>query len=368
MKVPLFKRGIWKKIAVALAIAITTGFTLIGIVWYTFFYIPNPKEIVHFESLGDTLEGTLYYPNDKNERYPAVILLHGSGKEKQNSPGFQNVAKAFVKGGFAVLVYDKRGVGKSGGTFKNHDFKKFIHDIYQAIDFLKVNPRINSEAIGLMTNSQSGFFAPELASNRPELAFIYNRVGPVVDFTTLTLYQLKLRMEQVHENSKAIDKIMSVEEDLIDYYKSAAERSENYNNDKEIIEEKMTLMWESYGPNVPFGQQLYPSSYDQESIDRIAYYYSYDPRVYFERDFDTPLYYSYAEKDINVPTVLCIEELKKIIAEGRHQIEYKVWPGVGHNMIKVYYAFSGVYPPGFLKEMVRWASEKTDLKIHTPSG
>ena len=42
-----------------------------------------------------------------------VVLIHGSGEEDRG--GLRSYAKIFVRNGYAALIYDKRGVGKSGG-------------------------------------------------------------------------------------------------------------------------------------------------------------------------------------------------------------------------------------------------------------
>ena len=65
---------------------------------------------ITFYSEGVLLAGTLFSPTDPQA---AIVLVHGSGLEKRMN-GF---AKRLAARGIAVLTYDKRGVGTSGGIY-----------------------------------------------------------------------------------------------------------------------------------------------------------------------------------------------------------------------------------------------------------
>lgn len=361
---PFFrKRKTWKWIG----FSVLTFFFLIGSIiiyfWTTFLHIPNPTKPVQFESLGDKLSGELIVPNEISGPFPAVILLHGSGRETREDEAFTTQAKAFLKKGFAVLIYDKRGTGMSGGTFRQADFKSFITDIHSALDFMQAQPNINPDAIGLATNSESGYFAPQLASERPDIAFIYNRVGPVIDVKTLNIYQIGLRMEKLHNNPKDVEEIMGVYEGIIDYFIQSDQNPDYFNSARSDLEKRIAASWDKFGSNLPYGRKIVYTKYDSALVHRIAYNRTYDPRVFFEKRFDTPLFYAFAEHDVNVPTDLSVASLDKIIKKNQHNVEYRVWPGVGHQMIKASNLFYGLYPKGYLDEMTNWAKEAIDNKL-----
>ena len=65
---------------------------------------------VKFVSNGDTLAGTIIKPNHP---FAALVIVHGSGQEKR----MIEFATLLANNGIAVLTYDKRGVGKSGGVY-----------------------------------------------------------------------------------------------------------------------------------------------------------------------------------------------------------------------------------------------------------
>ena len=70
-------------------------------------------EEVEFVSHGAKLSGSLVLPRDGQIR-AAVVFIHGSGKQTRN----MTWAGRFASEGIAALVYDKRGVGKSGGEYE----------------------------------------------------------------------------------------------------------------------------------------------------------------------------------------------------------------------------------------------------------
>ncbi|MEP6806397.1 MAG: alpha/beta hydrolase [Flavobacterium sp.] len=67
------------------------------------------KEIT-IESEGIDLSGILYSPANPDA---AIVLVHGSGQEKR----MEKMALLLAQNNIAVLTYDKRGVGKSGGIY-----------------------------------------------------------------------------------------------------------------------------------------------------------------------------------------------------------------------------------------------------------
>ena len=52
-----------------------------------------------------------------NGPFPAVVLVHGSGTIAKENLTW--LSRPFVDQGYAVLRYDKRGVGQSTGTYSN---------------------------------------------------------------------------------------------------------------------------------------------------------------------------------------------------------------------------------------------------------
>jgi alpha-beta hydrolase superfamily lysophospholipase len=69
---------------------------------------------VEFESLGATLRGRLYLPRGDGRRPPVVIMAHGYSATAEGMVA-DRYAETFREAGLAVLLYDHRGFGHSGG-------------------------------------------------------------------------------------------------------------------------------------------------------------------------------------------------------------------------------------------------------------
>lgn len=361
MKTFIFKRKVWKRVGIFFLFFILSIVVLVTIFWYTYVYISTPKETVQFVSKGETIVGTLYYPNNGEGPFPTVLVLPGSGPSIRNSLPLTVQSKGFIKSGFAVLVYDKRGSGESGGIFRNEDFENLILDINNALDFLTSKPKVRPDDFGLATNSESVFFGPQIASERDDIAFIYATVGSLVDFASLSIFQMRHRMNSLHDTPDDVDEIITLHKDILDFYMQSDQNPSYFNREKGVLQQRMSEACAKYGAKkLPFGCQF--GAYNTSYVRRRAYSSAYDPRIYFEKSFETKLFYSFAALDINVPTEASVAALKKIMERNMHDTEYKIWPNIDHDFGEIYWAPYGIYPKGYLDEMGAWAQNVINEK------
>ena len=85
-----------------------------------------------------TLAGDVLRPRS-NGSHGAVVLVHSSGNQSRNGPVgyFRLIANLLAANGFAVVVYDKRGVGKSTGSWTNATFEDLEGDVRAAVAALR---------------------------------------------------------------------------------------------------------------------------------------------------------------------------------------------------------------------------------------
>lgn len=123
------------------------------------------KEIT-FTNEDIVLYGTLSVPTAVKAPYPAVMLIWDSGPLDRDALGlFTDIAHTLAESGYAVLRFDKRGVGKSHGLFSTHGRSEEISDLKCALNFLKSLPKVDKSRIALLGHSEGGFFAAYLASS-----------------------------------------------------------------------------------------------------------------------------------------------------------------------------------------------------------
>ena len=89
--------------------------------------------------------------------------------------------------GIAVLIYDKRGVGESGGTYNSVGTADSIaalgqlaRDASSAAKTLAAHRGVNPARVGLIGASQAGWIIPLAASHDPALSFLIVISGPAV--------------------------------------------------------------------------------------------------------------------------------------------------------------------------------------------
>jgi pimeloyl-ACP methyl ester carboxylesterase len=143
---------------------------------------------------GLTLAGTFSVPRGKGP-FPAVVLVAGSGPQDRdenvlNHKLFLVLADHLNRQGIAVLRYDKRGVGKSGGAYKTATSVDFASDAEAAVRFLRARPEVDVRHIGIVGHSEGGVIAPLVAAKDPGVAFVVLLAGPGVRGSLLMVEQL----------------------------------------------------------------------------------------------------------------------------------------------------------------------------------
>ena len=153
---------------------------------------PNPPypyktEEVKFSNkkAGIELAGTLTLPQGQGP-FPAVVLISGSGPQNRNEEimshkPFFVLADYLSRNGIAVLRYDDRGVGKSGGKFAKASTFDFADDAEAAFEFMETNPLIDKKHAGLAGHSEGGIIAPIVASRNKDVDFIVLLAGTGVN-------------------------------------------------------------------------------------------------------------------------------------------------------------------------------------------
>ncbi len=153
---------------------------------------------VSFESQGITLAGTLTTPKGGGP-WPAVVLITGSGAQDrdENSPGpgglklgiFRTIADSLTRRGIAVLRYDDRGVGGSGGSLTDAGLSGLVADVEAAVGYVRTRPGIDASRVGLIGHSEGGIIAPIVASRDREIAAIVLMAGTAAPIDSVILEQ-----------------------------------------------------------------------------------------------------------------------------------------------------------------------------------
>lgn len=177
------------------AVGALVGLTFAG--WRYFEETTGYREqVVQFNSRGTRLVGTLYLP-DRAQKVPGIVWVHGSGAQPRAF--FAPFAAHFARSGYAVLMYDKRGVGESSGVFVGGEraiapdnIDRLAADASAALTYLAQRPEVRPGAVGFVGASQAGWITPRAAVLNGEAAFMLLLSGPA------TSTHAQLRYERFH--------------------------------------------------------------------------------------------------------------------------------------------------------------------------
>lgn len=191
------------------------------------------EEITYSNQIdGIIISGTLTIPSTEG-CFPAVILVSGMGPNDRDytmlgHKPFLVLADYLTRQGIAVLRVDKRGVGKSTGTFNTTvTSKDLARDVQAGLDYLKTRKEINSNRIGLIGHSEGGLIAAMVAS-QSSVAFLILLAGAMVTGIGQVLTQVGMQLkadgaskELIDHDSKIREKVLSVAKDESDSDKAA---------------------------------------------------------------------------------------------------------------------------------------------------
>ena len=133
----------------------------------------------------------LNLPSIGDGPFPAVLLVPGSGPVDMNETGgyvridnetgsiiypparpFFDIAEYLSERGFAVLQYDKRGIGANftildSNVWGNATFDDLTQDAERALDVLVQQPEVDSNNVALIGHSEGTMVVPRVAINNP---------------------------------------------------------------------------------------------------------------------------------------------------------------------------------------------------------
>lgn len=290
-------------------------------------YQGDSEEVSFVSADGTPLRGTLVFPESTGaKRLPAIILLHGAERAERTRFVYPMLANVFLQRGFAVLVYDKRGAGESGGNFETNTFEQLVADAVAAIELLRRRENIDPSGIGLFGASQSGWYTPEIAVRAGGIAFIINKVGPAISWRENVAWEVYndfqadgIEAESAREQTEIVRRIWD--------YQLAPSETER------IALKRLLASWVTREDSgLPLELEL--ASPTDLAIMR------YDPAPFLE-SLSVPILYLYGSEDVNVPAAENVTRLQQLKSHGR-PVFYHVFEGGDHELATI-----GLLPPWY---------------------
>jgi len=115
-------------------------------------YKADYEDVVFTSKDGVPLKGWIIKPSHPHPTSPAIIICHGVGANKSD---FTDLAAALSRRGYAVLLFDFRAHGESGGSRTSLGYHE-QKDVAAALDFLRGRSEIDPKRIGIYGFSLGG--------------------------------------------------------------------------------------------------------------------------------------------------------------------------------------------------------------------
>jgi pimeloyl-ACP methyl ester carboxylesterase len=193
------------------------------------------KEVT-FKCGSNTIFGILTLPNRKAV-HPAIVLLHGSGREGVNYPFHIDHSHNLVQSGYAILRYDSPGVGKSTGSIIGENLETRTQEAISVVKYLQSREDIKPSSVGLWGISQGGWICQMAAAEYPGVAFIIPVSGPGVTVEEQEVYRVEMQSRADGFNEDEVLKAVLIRRLLVDIFLS----SHKYRSLNEVVSARLGI-------------------------------------------------------------------------------------------------------------------------------
>lgn len=293
-------------------------------------------------SNGDVvLRGALYLPPDADRPLPAVVLAHGSGPATRYAGPWITF---FLEQGLAVLSYDKRGTGESGGAWETSTYLELAEDLSAGVDWLRRQSDIETDRVGVHTSSQSGWYGPHTATTNPGVAFLIQRAGPAVDIGVGTAHEIR---EEWRAEGLSVEVIEPAFRFWLELHRLAREKA-SLEEARKLTEEAVRKPW--FEP--AFGDWF---ELDSGWWERHVANMQLDPGEDVAK-LAIPVLWFLAEEDENVPYAASLRSLETA-QESNPELKVVTVHGAAHSFVVTAAAGPPRYTDEYWQVMAEWLSE-----------
>jgi pimeloyl-ACP methyl ester carboxylesterase len=131
----------------------------------------------------DRLSGVLVRPAGRGS-FPAVLFIHGGGTGDRHL--WRPLANQFLELGFACMLWDKPGCGKSTGDYRTELGDDGLSETQAALQFIRARQDIDPKRIGMWGISGAGAMIPRLAATG-DISFAI-LVSPLLSLSEVLAY------------------------------------------------------------------------------------------------------------------------------------------------------------------------------------
>jgi dipeptidyl aminopeptidase/acylaminoacyl peptidase len=289
--------------------------------WHVAAIPPLISEEIQFSNGNTHLVGTVYLPK-AGDHLPAVVALHSAGASTRESALYRHLREGLPAIGFAVLIYDRRGSGRSSGDLHNSDYETLAADAVAGQQALARFPRIDPNKIGFWGLSQGGWLAVLAAGRSQDAAFAVSVSAPLVNAEKQMEFATSNLLAVRGYSQSDVEQMLAARMAWMDYLHNK--------NSREAAIEALRKAEANPWFNLVYLPRAADLTADPEH-DAVRKKLDDDP-VAAVRKAKVPLLFLYGDSDPWVPVARSIERLQSLTSELPN-IEYAVVPGANHEMM-----------------------------------
>ena len=301
---------------------------------------PYKSEDVIYNGNGLQYGGTITIPQG-NGRFPAVLLITGSGAQDRdetifNHKPFAVIADALTRDGFVVLRVDDRGIGKSTGDFATSTTADFVKDVNASFDYLKSRPEVNDKKVGLLGHSEGAMIAPVVASQRKDVDFIVLLAAPGVKIIDLMTEQNAAVLRSAGVPAAAVENFKPVYRQVINAIINAPDSASARANALQAVSDWYaktdTATLHALGFNSPDDKEQYAKQMAMVfSSAWFRYFIQFDPQPYLSDLKKVKVLALNGSRDIQVVSQQNLPAVNAALHKGKtKKFETKELPGLNH--------------------------------------
>ena len=286
---------------------------------------------------GIDLAGTLTIPDGLGP-FPGVVLVSGSGPQDRDESlmghkPFLVLADHLSRRGIAVLRFDDRGVGSSGGEFQTATSEDFTEDALAGVSYLEGQDRVAEIQVGIVGHSEGGLIAPLAAIRSEKVAYIVMLAGPGVPGIDILVAQGQLINRAGGTPEVVIAMNTRVQRALADIAKEEPDTEKAGPLMRAAMSEEIALLPPAIMEAIPesqIGDAAINTTVNQFNSPWFRLFLHYDPRPILEQ-VSVPVLAIFGEKDLQVPHELNVPEIEAAFERGNNEATtVRVLPGLNH--------------------------------------
>jgi uncharacterized protein len=304
------------------------------------------EEEVIFTNQTVQLVGTLYKP-DAETASPALVVLHAANGGTRQFPFYQHLVTHLPACGMAVLLFDRRGSGRSGGDFETASFETLAEDGNAAVGYLHSRNDIDQKQIGLFGISQGGWIAPLVVGLRSDIAFLIIVSGCGVSPAIQMDYGAAYNLHQQGFTENTIAQAIALRNCVNEYYRGHISR--------EVVSAELYS-----AESEAWFQEAYinPSKDLPEDVTKSKWWHEldYDPLPIWKQ-IQQPTLFLFAEDDRWVPVAESISKLELATAHIKDMTIIQI-KGTDHLMYKTRDKKAETISEEYIETMVAWLMKR----------